>query len=233
MCNVICRWMAAAWSHKDSLFALTPPSLFQGMACHFPQNMLVDSSQLPVNKLMEANPVTTCSLRNLVIWRWRRGSSLGFFFFCHVFSVNTGATISFQLTGKGWIWVQSGWCQASSLNICLFLLQARLKEVKRGGPRQEWVRKIVRNDEESLKESGDSGGIWRYRWALLSPAEQHINWHESAFHFNWGTLTRDALPCSKSHCSFIQVLQKCKDNKHFVGSIRGGPLASSFYFILL
>lgn len=114
-----------------------------------------------------------------------------------------------------------------------FLLQARFKEVKRGGPRQEWVRKIVRNDEESLKESGDSGGIWRYRWALLSPAEQHINWHESTFHFNWGTLTRDAPPCSKSHCSFIQVLQKCKDNKHFVGSIHGGQLASSFCFILL
>lgn len=72
---------------------------------------------------------------------------------------------------------------------------------------------------------------WRYRWALLSRAEEHINWHESAFHFNWDTLTRGAPPsaCSKSHCGVIRALQKCKDHKHCVGPIHGGLLVSSFY----
>lgn len=156
------------------MFAPSPPSLFHRAAHPFPKKYACWLFSASCQQTCGAICVAICSFRNLVIWRWRRGSSLSLLCVCVcVFSRNTGATIPFELTRAdsfvcGLDPSANQLTSSSLLKHMPFLLQARQKEAQKAN----W-----RHDEERIREYRDS------RWERAPDATGEHCW--ASHHLRW------------------------------------------------
>lgn len=117
------------------------------------------------------------------------GGGVNLAFFCHVFSVNTGVPISFQLKGRGWIWVQSGWCQAFSLNVCLFYYRHVSEKWKEGGTKagvgkknsKEWWGELKRIWGQWGRKTGEERLTLQVSTAEPCWAAHQLTWEHFSF----------------------------------------------------
>lgn len=167
------------------MFAPSPPSLFHRAAHPFPKKYACWLFSASCQQTCGAICVAICSFRNLVIWRWRRGSSLSLLCVCVCVSFQEPPVPPFLLNWQeqtvlsaGWIRAQTSWRQAAFLNTCHFYYRHdKRKRKKRGQGKRTWVRKVGRHDEERIREYRDS------RWERAPDATGEHCW--ASHHLRW------------------------------------------------